>query len=34
MDDCLVVYVEREVICSINNETIMQRFQSMKTHKR
>ena len=23
MDDCLVVYIERDVACSIDNETIM-----------
>ena len=34
MDDCLVVYIERNVACSIDNETIIQRFQNMKTRKR
>ena len=34
MDDCLVVYIEKDVACSIDNETIMQRFQNMKTCKR
>ena len=24
MNDCLVVYIERDIACSINNETIMQ----------
>ena len=24
MNDCLVVYIERNIACSINNETIMQ----------
>ena len=31
MNDCLVVYIERDVACSINNDTIMHRFQNMKT---
>ena len=26
MNDCLVVYIERDVPCSIDNETIMQQF--------
>ena len=34
MNDCLVVYIEKDVACSIDNETIMQRFQNMKTHKK
>ncbi|KAL4598935.1 hypothetical protein ACB092_11G092500 [Castanea dentata] len=34
MNDCLVVYIEKDVACSIDNETIMQRFQNMKTHRR
>ncbi|KAL4643325.1 hypothetical protein ACB092_02G084700 [Castanea dentata] len=34
MNDCLVVYIERDVVCNIDNETIMQRFQNMKTHRR
>ena len=34
MDDCLVVYIEKDVACSIDNEIIMQRFQNMKTHRR
>ena len=34
MNDCLVVYIERDVTCRIDNETIMQRFQNMKTCKR
>ena len=24
MNDCLVVYIERDIACSINNETLMQ----------
>ena len=31
---CLVVYIERDVVCNIDNETIMQWFQNMKTHRR
>ena len=34
MNDWLVVYIERNVVCSINNETNMQRFQNMKTRRR
>ena len=34
MNDCLIVYIEKDVICSIDNETIMQRFQNMKTRRR
>ena len=34
MNDCLVVYIERDVTCSIDNETIIQRFQNMKTRRR
>ena len=28
------MYIERNVACSIDNETIMHRFQNMKTRKR
>ena len=34
MNDCLVVYIEKDVACNIDNETIMQQFQNMKTRKR
>ena len=34
MNDCLIVYIEKDVACSIDNETIMQRFRNMKTHRR
>jgi len=34
MNDCLIVYIERDVVCSIDNKTIMQRFQNMKTRRR
>ena len=34
MNDCLIVYIEKDVACSINNEIIMQRFQNMKTRRR
>ena len=34
MNDCLVVYIEKDVVCSIDNETIMQQFQNMQTRKR
>ena len=31
MNDCLIVYIEKDVVCNIDNETIIQRFQNMKT---
>ena len=34
MNDCLLVYIEKDVVCTIDNETIMQRFQNMKTRRR
>ncbi|KAL4618789.1 hypothetical protein ACB092_06G035300 [Castanea dentata] len=34
MNHCLIVYIEKDVACTIDNETIMQRFQEMKTHRR
>ena len=34
MNDCLIMYIEKDVACSIDNETIMQRFQNMKTRRR
>ena len=34
MNDCLIVYIERDVTCNIDNETIVQQFQNMKTHRR
>ena len=34
INDCLIVYIERDVACSIDNETIMQLFQNMKTRRR
>ena len=34
MNDFLVVYIEKDVAYSIDNETIMQRFQNMKTCRR
>ena len=34
MNDCLMVYIEKDVVCSIDNETIIQRFQNMKTRRR
>ena len=32
MNDCLDVYIKRDVTCKINNENIMQRFQNIKYH--
>ena len=34
MNDCLILYIEKDVACSIDNKNIMQRFQNMKTHRR
>ena len=34
MNDCLIVYIEKDVPYSIDNEIIMQRFQNMKTRRR
>ena len=34
MNDCLVMYIEKNVACSIDNEIIMQRFQNIKTRRR
>ena len=34
MNDGLIVYIEKDIACSIDNETIMQRFQNMKTRRR
>ena len=34
MNDCLIVYIEKDLTCSIDTETIIQRFQNMKTHRR
>ncbi|XP_038698098.1 zinc finger MYM-type protein 1-like [Tripterygium wilfordii] len=33
MNDSLVVYIEKEIFSSIDNETIMKRFQNMKTRR-
>ena len=33
MNDSLIVYIEKDIFHSINNEVIMQRFQNMKTHR-
>ena len=33
MNDCLVVYIEKEVFISIEDETILQRFQKMDTRR-
>ena len=34
MNDFLVVYIKKDVAYSIDNKTIMQRFQNMKTRRR
>ena len=34
MNDCLVMYIEKDIACSIDNEPIIQRFQKMKTRRK
>ena len=34
MNDYLVVYIERDIVYSIDNEIIMQQFQNMKTRRK
>lgn len=34
MNDCLVTYIESDVLKDIDNEPIIRRFQNMKSHKR
>ena len=34
MNDCLFVYIKRDVTCSIDNEIIIQQFQNKKTRRR
>ena len=34
MNDCLVTYIKSDVFDSIDSETIMQRYQTMKTRRR
>ena len=34
MNNCLVAYIKRDVACRIDNETIMHRFQNIKTCKK
>ncbi|KAH7681549.1 Ribonuclease H-like protein [Dioscorea alata] len=33
MNDCLVTYIERDIFNNIDNETIIQRFQNMKSRR-
>ena len=33
MNDSLIVYIEKDIFHSIDNEAIMQRFQNMKTRR-
>ena len=30
LNDCLTVYIEKDIVRTIDNESIMQRFQNMK----
>ena len=34
MNDCFVVYIEKNITSRIGNEDIMQRFQNIKYHRR
>ena len=34
MNDCLVVYIEINITCMIDNENIMQWFQYMKHYRK
>ncbi|PRQ45095.1 putative HAT dimerization domain-containing protein [Rosa chinensis] len=33
MNDCLISYVEKDIFTSIDNETILQRFQNIKSRR-
>ena len=33
LNDCLVTYIERETFNQVDNETIIQHFQNMKTRR-
>ncbi|KAM6582916.1 hypothetical protein CsatB_009918 [Cannabis sativa] len=33
MNDCLLVYIEKDIFNSLDNEVIMQRFQNMKSRR-
>ena len=34
LNDCLTMYIEKDITCRIDNESIMQRFQILKPHRR
>ena len=34
MNDCLAVYIEKDIVCRINNEDIMKQIQNMKHLKK
>ena len=34
LNDCLIVYIEKDIARRIDNESIMQRFQNMKSRRR
>ena len=34
LNDCLIVYIEKDIARRIDNESIMQRFQNMKLRRR
>jgi hypothetical protein len=33
INENLIIYIEKYIFCSINNEVIIQRFQNMKTRR-
>ena len=34
LNDCLTMYIEKDITRRIDNESIMQQFQNMKPHRR
>ena len=34
LNDCLTMYIEKDIACRIDNESIMQWFQNMKPRRR
>ena len=34
LNDCLTVYIEKDIACKIDNKSIMQQFQNMKPRRR
>ena len=34
LNDCLTMYIEKDIACRIDNESIIQRFQNMKPRRK